>query len=394
VTNFYDPFQASASSVSTFELCHRKWAWRAIDGLEGPQSKQAEFGTSVHALVEDWLRARNPPVEGTPEHRVAQAIIAHLPPPQLVDPNNVEVGLSMRLGGVYFVGYIDLFVPEHPETRRPRVYDHKTTSDFGWALAPETMTDDVQATLYATWAFLKTKAPEVDLQWTYGLTRGAPKSLPVIRTVTGRDIKDRVSKTIDSAKTMREIVNMGVTAIEVPYDAAACEAFGGCPFIENCKLTAQERIESIMSQGTAQLSLLEQLRLKRNNNKQTAPATDKQPVNPPAATSTNVSPLEKLRQKKAAAPAPAVDSIPEPEPVEEEVAPAPVAAGPGRPKKVKAFVAPVVEPVVKPSLDLEPKAMWTLFVAAALVGGKDAEEAGSVAGDLLLQHAELFPPKE
>mgnify|MGYP001616370821 CR=1 FL=1 len=200
----YDPFQASASSVSTFELCPRKWGWAKLDGLESPQHPSAAFGTSVHGHIQQWLQSRVVPGGGSREEKVAQAIIAHLPPPQLVDPNLVEAGLSIRLGGVYFIGYVDLFVPKYPETGRPRVYDHKTTSSFDWALAPETMVDDVQATLYAYWALMDTRAAEVEVQWTYGLTRGAPKALPVVAVLSGRAVKDRISRTAESAREIWE----------------------------------------------------------------------------------------------------------------------------------------------------------------------------------------------
>jgi hypothetical protein len=398
MTTDFDPFQASASSVSTFEMCARKWAWQKLDGLEGAQHPSAAFGERVHGHLERWLAVKVPP-QGTHEERVAQAIIPHLPPPQLVDPNDVEVGLSMRLGGVYFVGRVDLYLPRHPETGRPRVYDHKTTSDFGWALAPELMADDVQATLYAVWGLLRSKAEAVDLQWTYGLTKGSPKSLPVVQTVTSADIKARVTKSIETARVMRELTRMeGLTAIEVPYNAEACEAYGGCAFRENCNLSAQERIESIMSQGNAQGSLLDQLRAKRNANKSPAPApgTSSQPVNPPIASGppaesvlASVSPIEKLRQKKAeqAAAAAATTPAPAPEPEPEVEEPAPEApatrAGPGRLRKAAPAPAAVD--------DLEPKRLWVTFAVAALRGGKDGSAAADDANDLLLAHAELFP---
>jgi hypothetical protein len=124
--------------------------------------------------------------------------------------------------------------------------------------------------------------------------------------VTAR-IKDRVTKTIETARTMRDFTKVaGLTALEVPYNAEACEAFGGCPFKEKCNLSAQERIESIMSQGNAQGNLLDQLRAKRNSNKQPAAAAPPQPVNPPeagaSAAPAAASPsdmLERLRQERA-----------------------------------------------------------------------------------------------
>lgn len=407
----YDPFQASASSVSTFELCPRKWAWAKLDGLESPQHPSAAFGTSVHGHIQQWLQSRVVPGGGSREEKVAQAIIAHLPPPQLVDPNLVEAGLSIRLGGVYFIGYMDLFVPKYPETGRPRVYDHKTTSNFDWALAPETMVDDVQATLYAAWAQLKTNALEVDLQWTYGLTKGAAKSLPVVRTVRGADIKERLCKTIETAKIMREVALAGdVRALDLPYKADACEAYGGCPFQKNCNLSAQERIESIMSQGTAQVSLLEQLRQKRETNRQPpTPASTAQAVNPPQAASpaefvqqanggAASSPLERLRAARAAAaaapapveaPVPAPAAAPAATTVLEQRQPAPT-PGPGRPRKPRAVPEQVAapEPVVMP--DLNPKGLWVVFAAAALAGGKSGDEAKGIAADMILEHAELF----
>lgn len=256
-------FSSSASQISTAELCLRKWAFIYIEGLRTPPNKFAQFGTDTHSHLEKWLKAGRVPPDGEPTGALAQVMIPHLPPHQAVKPDNVEIGLGMTLGGIYFRGFIDLWMPEWPGHKdwTPRVYDHKTTSGLEWAKTSEGLTEDVQATLYAAWALMKSHAPTVSLQWTYGLTKGKPKSLPVIREgITGGMISERLGKTIDTAKETQLLKQSGVRALDVPYDANGCEAFGGCPFQERCNLSPAQRMRSLMSQGNTKADFLTKLR--------------------------------------------------------------------------------------------------------------------------------------
>lgn len=243
-------FIVSATQVSTFELCPRKWAFRYIDGVESPPNKYAELGIDTHGHLERWLRSGVVPVAHSDKSvQLAQALIPFLPPPQIVDPNNVELSQYYTLCGVTFNLAVDLFMPKWGE--RPRVFDHKTCGDLKWALTPDRLPGDVQGSLYGGWALHKTATSAVDLQWNYVCTRGAIKTLPVVATVTGRQIQERLGKSLESARKMRVIAESGAKAMQVEYDARGCSAFGGCPHQERCNLTAQEKMQSIAAQAVA-----------------------------------------------------------------------------------------------------------------------------------------------
>ncbi len=245
-------FVVSATQVSAFELCPRKWAWRYIDGVESPPNKYAELGLDTHGHLEDWLRSGKVPVGTSKSVQLAQALIPHLPPPQSVDPSNVELDQYYSLCGVTFNLKVDLFMPKWGDW--PRVIDHKTCGDFKWALTADRLPQDVQGSLYAGWALHKTYAERVDLQWNYVCTKGAIKTQPVLATVSGRDIQERLGKTLESARQMRVIAESGVRALQVDNSTrtpGACSAFGGCPHLERCGITPQERLSAVIAQGNA-----------------------------------------------------------------------------------------------------------------------------------------------
>jgi hypothetical protein len=360
----------SASQLAVYELCARKWAWTYIEEVEGEPNKWAEFGSQTHRHIEKWLRDREAPPD-TAEGRVALAIIPHLPPPQAIDKQNVERGIEFALADVYLEGFVDLYMPLGPNGV-PRVYDHKTTGDMQWALTPERMPDDIQVTVYAAWALIRSNAERVEVQWTYGVTRGTPEGHPVIRSVTGREIEPRLLQTIAlarEAKLIRE--TPGVRALDVPYNPNACEHYGGCPFRQLCNLTPQERMRAAMNQATQKDKFLAELAARKNGQ----PVS--QPINPPPAAAAAVAAvqstpggaLERLRARKAAeaaqqqAPAAVAEVSAVSQAPQEQVAPvdagevaeaAAATRSPGRPKKT-------AEPVGK-----LPRVQWSEFAGGAL----------------------------
>jgi hypothetical protein len=215
-------FVASATQVSTFEDCPRKWAFRYIDGVESPPNKYAELGVDTHGVLEDWLRLAKVPAGADKSVELAQALTPLLPPPQAIDPRNVEIDQYYTLCGVTFNLKVDLFMPAMTGyacsvcgfvqftvpagttcanghggapsvlATRPRVFDHKTCGDFKWSRRPHELPQDIQGSLYGGWALHKTLASEVDLQWNYVRTKGAVRTLPVVTTVRGRDVQERL----------------------------------------------------------------------------------------------------------------------------------------------------------------------------------------------------------
>lgn len=257
-------FIASATQISTFELCPRKWAFKWLDGIDVPMSKYADLGLDTHGHLEDWLReAKVPVVRRDAEGKVtaqeekavelAHALIPYLPPPQLVtDKRNVELDQLYTLCGVKFNLKVDLFMPTGWGDL-PYVFDHKTTGDptFKWAIPADKMHEDIQASLYGCWALHKTTRDKVRLQWNYVRATRSAKVQPVLADVTGRMVQDRVGKSLESARKMKIISEARVQGMQVPYDARGCAAYGGCPHQSRCNLSPRERGISIVAQATA-----------------------------------------------------------------------------------------------------------------------------------------------
>lgn len=251
-------YRSSASQVDTAELCLRKWAGLKIEKIAVAPNKFAAAGSESHGYLKRWfIDGTPPPNNGT--GKTAQAILLHLPPPN-THGLEAEQEFRLTLGGVEFLGYIDL---RNLTPLVPWVSDHKTTSDLCWAKEPDELVEDVQATLYAYDAMCRTNKREADLQWTYGTRHAKPKTKPVRRRVTFDEIKPRLDKTSATAAMLAELHAAQPYWLDVPYDAGGCETFGGCPFRDRCNLSPQERIQSIMGQETQHSAFLAKLRNKR-----------------------------------------------------------------------------------------------------------------------------------
>lgn len=231
--------RSSASQIDTFERCARKWAYSYVEKIKAPAGPAAAHGSRVHSVLEDWLKFATPPPHSR-EGDHAAALIPYLPAPQSVDPDNVEIHIATELGGVPFKGYIDLFVP----ATIPKVFDHKTTSSLRWALTSEDLVTNVQSTLYAWWAFERTGAEKVQLQWTYSVTKGQPKGIPVTRTVTKGEIEPRIERTTLSVLKTKRIHEAGIPARDVPGNLDACDDYGGCPYYERCNKEGRDNMKT------------------------------------------------------------------------------------------------------------------------------------------------------
>lgn len=367
-----DGFGSSPSQVDTYELCPRKWGWRWLENLN-IQTRFTSRGIDSHDHLENWFVKRQLPPDISVSGRLATAIIAHVPAPQTIKRDNAELAVTMEIGGIRFYMKIDLFMPD---LKPPVIYDHKTTTQIfdkkesnglkPWILTPETMASDVQASLYAAYGLVQTNAPSIRVQWTYAQKQGAPKTdengvllgqsnwQPKTHVVTaelrGRDIQPRLEKSIETSREMKLVKESKARALDLPFNAAACGAYGGCPYVGMCNLTPQQQMESLMSITGSKEDLKARLLARKGANG--AAAAPAPAINPPAVAVAAPAPAaaapavaaggslkERLDARKAtqAAPAPA-----EPVAAAPAAAPAAVAATPqpaesprprGRPKK-------------------------------------------------------------
>lgn len=305
----------SATQVDTYRLCPRKWGCRKLDGIEAPSNKFADFGNEVHLVQEGWLGKGVPPDLGTRAGKVAAAGIKLLPAP---DPRHeVEREFSFESKTAIYRGKIDL-VPPFDENQID-VFDHKTTSDLKWMKLPAALAEDVQATLYGIVGILKvaklldptqgsTWPPEnippvvVRKSWVYYLTGSRPAARKVQLVVLSpttvvpprpKDVRvghfgvvrtNELIKRFDEIEvTAAEMLGhhrAGRKAMDLPYEASACDAFGGCPYRGNpCKLTGPERMRGIMAQaGKTENLLLDKMRASKAGNGVGAPAAEEAPT--------------------------------------------------------------------------------------------------------------------
>ena len=83
----------SASQITTFRDCPRKWYFEKVVGLPRPSTGSTELGSAVHAVLEDYLRGDTEGIAPTSEaHEIAMSGLVHLPVrgPHL----RVELGLA------------------------------------------------------------------------------------------------------------------------------------------------------------------------------------------------------------------------------------------------------------------------------------------------------------
>lgn len=249
----------SASQLKTWQACQRKWAWSAIHKIR-EANKYAQRGTECHARIEAWLKEGVAPGE---DHygKVVRAGLKHLPPPRTA---RIEREFTLVSdGGISYRGFIDVDYFD-PKLSRPVIFDHKTTTDFKWALSVDDLKDDIQGLIYANEALRFHGADLVDLRWVYYRdTPKSPAAKVVSATVDKAEAKRKLNLIDQTAFEIKAIGLRASHALELTANPLACSQYGGCPHRDRCGLTDEERLGAIMEQSSIREKLL------RNTNGQT-----------------------------------------------------------------------------------------------------------------------------
>ena len=226
---------SSASQVSTFRQCPRRWWWQKVAGYTTPPSEAMKRGTAIHAELEAYLK------EGTlPTSAIALAGLEYLPPPTLVRP--VDVERAVRLEGyglpVPLIGYIDLVEPPSAGWR-PRITDHKTTSNFKYIKEPDVLAHDPQAIIYSAFAFRHLFTADdwlvgdsLTFRHVYYRTSGRPDSRESLVHLSRSEVDSKfkgIVATVEAQAAARE-----KQVVDLEPVLTACGDYGGCPFITNC----------------------------------------------------------------------------------------------------------------------------------------------------------------
>lgn len=323
----------SASQITLYRECARKWAWKYVAKIPTPQSPAAALGDEIDAgQLQPYLRDARPFDFSRESGYIAAAGLACLPPPQtagLEVQKHFEMPSPTWVDGKHvgfgYQGFIDLWLPDsrtlpeipaHPPRLAtappiPAVVDFKTTSALKWAKTPAELASDVQAMLYATHAMFATGARTVDLVWLYFQTRGPRKTKRTHLRVPSAHVAEQFHAIDETAKEMlaarASVGELDPTSapLSLPPNAEMCEQYGGCPYRDRCNLSPAQIVESIAARhskvaramvmegnmandnggSNATVNLLERMRARKASIQQAMPATSAPtpaPAPPPA----------------------------------------------------------------------------------------------------------------
>lgn len=220
----------SASQVETYSRCAVRWAWEKLNGEPRPESgAAANLGTDVHTVLEAYLKEGKKIDILTDIGRIAYPGLIHLPKPEI---EHVEKYFTIAVDDVPYVGFID-FVYEKDGIWI--VGDHKTTSDFRYVKKVEELQSNIQAMLYANYAFEWLKVDRVRLNWVYYKTRGPAQARLVSIDVDKEQGQAEMVRINEIGKEMFALRNSCSKAEDLEPNVDACMDFGGCPFIDLCK---------------------------------------------------------------------------------------------------------------------------------------------------------------
>jgi len=261
------PWYFSATQLKRADLCIRAWAWEKICGFIEPPGAAAKFGQDVHSVLEGWLSQGRALNQYRPTGKVAFEGLKWLPPP---GPElEVEREFKIRIGKFHYRGFVDLGFMNGDGV--PWVIDHKTTRDFMWALSVEALQNDIQALIYAKEAVDRYDTDRVHLRWVYYRTTEPFTSRITETTMTRQDIDCRWP-IIDELAAETDKVRLTVlNPLELPPNANACAAFGGCPHQHRCNLSPREKRKSIMAQQDKK-ALLQRMQERKQNRDAATPS--------------------------------------------------------------------------------------------------------------------------
>lgn len=241
----------SATSIKLFKSCPRRWYERYVLEKKEPTSKAMLRGNEVHRQLEEYLLNGTLPDDST-EGQIAKAGLDHLPPP----PYDIELSLEhlpIEDTPAPFKGFIDMYIAGDT----PEILDHKTTSNFKYALSEDDLAEDTQLIIYAAHALHNCDAPVIRLTHVCYLTKAPYKSQRTSTLVSRAHVEELFQ---DILKTVQEMV----TASELPANALEknkdyCWSYGKrCPYFDDCQRTIKNK--GVKHMSDKHLTVLDRLR--------------------------------------------------------------------------------------------------------------------------------------
>lgn len=291
----------SPSQVETYLVCARRWAWAHICGIWEPESRGTALGKRVHTIHADYLERGTVPDPGEtwvwsqdPKKRAfypGRIALSMMPRGVYPAPKTgkVEYKINLDVGGVVWVCIIDWHTVV--SDNQIIILDHKTSADpVQWGKTVETLPKDPQAVIYARVITEYYKKPNADViaHWNYGANDASPKKAHVVTAwfkseELNSDFENRI---LPIGRELVRLKKARVNPLELPFNADACFLYHKpCKYVENCKLTTQERIGCIVMGNPLVDSLLAE------GDDEVEEKTEDTPI-PPKAKGDSVNPIE------------------------------------------------------------------------------------------------------
>lgn len=233
----------SASAVSAWEDCPRKWGFSYIEKIETPKSESLTIGIEVHDMAEEYLLSGIKPADAETNRwwRILEPGLEFLPSPVVEGKGmvgwQVETWLTDQMCGPLNVkGKVDFWRIEDDGLF---VCDWKTTKDstWRWSKTPDQLADLTQPLLYAyCLAAEHGRPPRLDFQHINLCVKGEPSAMEVwARDVSWDAVDERWGKLVETAEDMASYANMeNISALDLPPNIKSCKKYGGCPHAQYC----------------------------------------------------------------------------------------------------------------------------------------------------------------
>ena len=267
----------SATQVTTFRLCQRKWYLNKIVGLEQPVTQALLDGKRYAEEAEQFFKTgETDGLSSVTRPLVALAAAGKIPGPRTRPGSLLHVehpiGVDRRaadatgvallaVDGLPAEGYMDLL---DLRAGYPVVWDQKTTKDRKWIKEPDQLRTDVQMTLYARATVLQHQtvygcAPEAVGVAHIALIKPPKAAEGVVVGPVYLDLEHIEHQWQGIQATVREMAQVALAPApdRVTPTWSACTAFGGCAFLDTCKAI------KTLNQGSTTMSLLSDLAAKR-----------------------------------------------------------------------------------------------------------------------------------
>jgi hypothetical protein len=251
----------SATQISLFLECQRKFAFKYIEKVPEPQRPGAELGTEVQdTQIDPYLASARPLDFSRPTSaEIANSLLPLLPAP-------MAPGMKLRRkfqmpspsGKFTFVGEFDIWADDssivtcipHPKPR-PLLGDIKTTKDLKYQKSEADLLVDVQCQLYAAHVmFAGEQVDELDAVWWYARTRKPWRAQRTHVVLTASHVFEQFGRIEEVGQQVAATRIAKPKTDDLPPNVLMCDAYGGCPYRHICNLSPAVQAEQINGVST------------------------------------------------------------------------------------------------------------------------------------------------